>query len=107
LRQALRGFQLILQIDVKEEYQDLVEKLGNESDLTPAQIVTQIVNNHLRTITWIKADIEKFYNFINEKPYSGRWLPIYRWRLRRSLNWTNAYLMDIEDEVFASKEGSE
>ncbi len=91
-----------MEVTIRDEFQDFVDEIADDPAISIEEFVSYTVNERLRIMRLTRDDMNKFRKYKIENRYSGRFLPLYRYKLRKSLGWTNAHLMDIEDEVWAA-----
>jgi hypothetical protein len=91
-----------IEIEIDDQFSDLVEEMRSNPRRPVEKAASELMNNRLLQVRNTRKDMQKFLEYKRERPYSGRFLGIYRFKLRRALGWTNAHLMDIEDEILAS-----
>ena len=91
-----------LHVTIRDEFQTFVAEIADDPVISPEEFVSNTINERFRVMRLARDDMNKFRKYKTDNRYSGRFLPIYRYRLRKSLGWTNAHLMDVEDEVWAA-----
>ncbi len=91
-----------LDVKIRDEYKCFIDKISNDPAISLEEFVTNTVNERFRIMRLTRDDMNKFRKYKKDNRYSGLFLSIYRYKLRKSLGWTNAHLMDIEDEVWAA-----
>lgn len=91
-----------LDVKIRDEYKGFIDEISNDPAISLEEFVTNTVNERFQIMRLTRDDMNKFRKYKKDNLYSGRFLSIYRYKLRKSLGWTNAHLMDIEDEVWAA-----
>jgi hypothetical protein len=91
-----------LEVKIRDEFKIFIDEIANDPAISLEKFVADTVNERFRIMRLTRDDMNKFRKYKKDNRYSGRFLAIYRYRLRKSLGWTNSHLMDIEDEVWAA-----
>ena len=90
-----------LEIDIKDE--TLIHKAFVEENVDFEGFVSKLVNSRLYDVKRMRHDMDLFRKYLQSHPRKNQPLWLYGYKLRKSYGWSYSHLLDVEDNILASK----
>jgi dsRNA-specific ribonuclease len=92
---------ITLEIDIHDEA--LIREMFVEEHVNFEDFVSKLVNSRLSDVKHMRQDMALFRKYQVSHPRKNQPLWLYSYRLRKSYGWSHSYLLDVEDNILASR----
>jgi hypothetical protein len=94
-----------LEIDIHDDA-FIREAFVNES-VNFEDFVSRLVNSRLCDMKYMRRDMDLFRKHLEKHPRKNQPIWLYSYRLRKSYGWSHNHLLDVEDNILASRADDE
>jgi hypothetical protein len=92
---------ITLEIDIHDEA--LIHEVFVEENVYFEDFVSKLVNSRLYVVKHMRHDMALFRQYLERHPRGNQPLCLYGYMLRKSYGWSKSHLLDVEDNILASK----
>jgi len=92
---------ITLEIDIHDEA--LIREVFVEENVNFEDFVSKLVNSRLYDVKRMRRDMVLFRMYLENHPRKNQPLWLYGYKLRKSYGWSKSHLLDVEDNLIASK----
>jgi hypothetical protein len=92
---------ITLEIDIHDEA--LIREVFVEENVNFEDFVSKLVNSRLYDVKRMRKDMDLFRKYLESHPRKNQPLWLYSYKLRKSYGWSHSHLLDVEDNILASR----
>ena len=92
---------ITLEIDIHDEA--LIREVFVEENVNFEDFVSKLVNSRLNDVKRMRKDMDLFKKYLECHPRKNQPLWLYSYKLRKSYGWSHSHLLDVEDNILASR----
>jgi hypothetical protein len=92
---------ITLDIDIHDEA--LIRELFVEENVNFEDFVSKLVNSRLYDVKHMRHDMALFRKYLERHPRGNQPLWLYGYKLRKFYGWSKNHLLEVEDNILASK----
>jgi hypothetical protein len=93
----------IITLDIDIHDGALIREMFVEENVNFEDFVSKLANSRLSEVKRMRQDMALFKIYLESHPRKNQPLWLYSRKLRKSYGWSHSYLLDVEDNILASR----